>query len=892
MISHLPGHVFVGREAELEALGRLLTADPGRPAIVVVEGPAGSGKTTLVDEFLARQPGLTVAHAGATAWESGHPYAVLEQLGVSVDPDADPVVAARALLPELRDRAGDGRLIVMVDGADKADAGSLMALHSAARRSPTTVRAILTARGPVRADLPDLRRLHISELDRTEVRQIALQAGVALTDRDAKALRDHTRGNPALVIELLTEAPDAVWTDWQQPLPATRRQVTEVRTRLEGAPPSARRLVEAVAVLGDRCSEGEATQLAEVTNDPVTALDTAETTGLVRRDLQLGDHVLRFADPMTRSAVLETMPVRRTHRLHGKAADLVGDEFRALSHRVLSGLAPGQELLGELRAYADRQAAEGAWGRAAHALIRASRIERDPARRTALLVDGVDALVGAGELPEANLFTDELEAAPRSARIDATLAYVSILRGRPAEADLLLDRAWQDWDSAQPEVRVLVSVRRVLHALGMWDPQALVEWSDRAIDTGDPDSPAGLEAAAMRGIGLAACGRWDEALRAYDELVRRVPTGPQSQRIRMGRGWVDLARGEQVSARHDFEGAVPTRFRMGSTRISLWAQAWLARSLFQLGDWDEALAVVARAGREVAESEHHLIRPLVHWTGVQVNALRGDQAAAREHLRRGAAASQDYPIMQIPAAIARANFAEVAADYEGVVRALEPLLVLFADRPDEPGFWPWRALYANALVLTDRADAARDFVAHHLALAVERNHRSDQAALLAVSGRIRCGDGDIDGGVGDFESALELLSGMPLPFERARVNFSYGQALRRAGRRRESAIIMRAARDSYATLGATSYVERCDRELNAAGLNSRRTDGVTDLTPQETAVADLVSRGLSNREAAEQLYISVKTVQYHLTRIYTKLGIRSRAELAARHRPRDPEDDT
>ncbi|KRF16701.1 hypothetical protein ASG90_10625 [Nocardioides sp. Soil797] len=884
MSIHPTGHVFVGRSAEIESLRQLATNTAGRPSIVVVEGPPGSGKTALVEEFLAVQSAVAVLRAGASEWEAAHPYAVLEQLGVIADPDDDPVVVARSLLPDLRRRtAGDGRLFIVVDGADLADAASLKALHSAARRAPTTLRVLLTARRPIATDLPDLRRLRISELSTSEVRQLGHQRGVALTDREARALRDHAVGNAGVVVELLAEAPETPWTDWQRALPATRRRVAEVQLALEACSPASRQLIEAAAVLGDDAAEGEALRLSGV-DDAVAALDSAEEAGLLHRDLRLGSKVLHWVDPMTRSAVLELVGQRRTHQLHARAVDVVDDEFRLLHHRVLAEGEPAEALLTELREYAERQAAEGAWGRAAHALVRASRMEPDHARATALLVEGVDALIGAGELPEANLFVEELEVAPRSARIDATLAYLSILRGRPAEAALLLDRAWQSWDTARPEVRGLIGVRRVLHHLGMWQPDAMVEWDQRVAEATSPDSTEALESAAMRGIGLAACGRWDEALAGYDDLGRRVPTGPQAQRIRMGRGWIDLARDEPVSARHDFEGAVPTRFRMGSTRVSLWAQAWLARSLFRLGDWDEALAVVARASREVAESEHHLLRPLVHWTGVQVNVLRGDQAAAREHLRKGASAAQDYPMMQIPAALARAHFAEAAANYEGVVQALAPVAARLGDQL-EPGFWPWPALHANALVMTDRVDEARTLIDAHHAVAADHGLRSEQAALEAVLGRIHCGSGDLDAGVAAFESALELISDLPLPFERARVNFSYGQSLRRAGRRREADGVMRSARDGYATLGATTYVERCDRELNAAGLRPRRSTSLTDLTPQETAVADLVASGLSNREAGEQLYISVKTVQYHLTRIYAKLGIRSRTELAARHVP-------
>jgi DNA-binding NarL/FixJ family response regulator len=112
---------------------------------------------------------------------------------------------------------------------------------------------------------------------------------------------------------------------------------------------------------------------------------------------------------------------------------------------------------------------------------------------------------------------------------------------------------------------------------------------------------------------------------------------------------------------------------------------------------------------------------------------------------------------------------------------------------------------------------------------------------------------------------------------------AFGQTLRRAGKRREADAVISAARDIYLALGATTYVRRCDRELRAAGLGATRGDSdVLGLTPQEEAVSELVARGLSNREVAAELYVSAKTVQYHLTRVYTKLGVRSRAQLAAR----------
>jgi DNA-binding CsgD family transcriptional regulator len=124
---------------------------------------------------------------------------------------------------------------------------------------------------------------------------------------------------------------------------------------------------------------------------------------------------------------------------------------------------------------------------------------------------------------------------------------------------------------------------------------------------------------------------------------------------------------------------------------------------------------------------------------------------------------------------------------------------------------------------------------------------------------------------------------LPLPYERARVDFAHGVTLRRAGRRRDAAALFTTARQSFAALGAEVYVERCDRELKTGRPAPRGTDADTQgLTEQERTVATLVATGRTNKEVAASMLLSVKTVQFHLTRVYTKLGVRSRSELAAR----------
>lgn len=163
---------------------------------------------------------------------------------------------------------------------------------------------------------------------------------------------------------------------------------------------------------------------------------------------------------------------------------------------------------------------------------------------------------------------------------------------------------------------------------------------------------------------------------------------------------------------------------------------------------------------------------------------------------------------------------------------------------------------------------AEAFLTPYEDLAVRRGRRSARARLGLARGRLTAARGDIDAARMEFEQALAQLEHLPLQYDRARVNFAYGQTMRRAGKRREADTVLKNARDGYATLGAPTYVERCERELQASGLHSTRlTPGMSQLTPQERAVARLFASGATNQQTALELFISVRTVRYHLTHV-------------------------
>lgn len=876
---------LVGASDDLARLDTLLDlAATGVPVVAVVEGPAGVGKTALLRRFRRRHDSVPVTAVAGLSWESTSNGALAGRL---LAPDAAPGDGPVDLGVRLSERWASGPLlVVVVDDAHHADPVSIRAVASAVARLGASPLLLLLVRSTepggdpevadVLARLPAV-RLRVAPLTTEQTRLLAARvAGIDLPMPVARRLREHAGGLPSHLLEILRDTPPVRWSDWQTRLPAPTTVQNRVQAALDACSPGARALVEAAAVLGADPVLADAAQLGGVA-DPIAALDETHAAGLLGPAAGHGLDVLTFPGRFVRGAVHAALAPARRHDLHLRAAGIVTDDTERLRHRVEAAPLPDPELAAELVALAERKAAEGAWAVVAGALIDAGRISPTRADREDRLIRAVDALAGAGLLGQAVDAQPEVEALPSGPRRDAVLAYVAVQRGRRAEATAWLDAAWRARGTDRAAAAV-VCQRHVLHALAEWNGDELVRWAGRAVEHAAPGSPAAVESRAIIGLGHAARGDIAAAVTAYRRAVAESPSGPQHQRVRMGQGWLLLARDEPEAARRELEFAAAPQ--AGSNRISLWALAWLARARFALGDWPGALEAVDRAELLLGATGLELLRPLVHWTGAQVHALRGEQDAAERHLRLGGAADHDYAVMTVPALLARAHVAEAASDHDAVVRHLAPLA---ARSPrggiDEPGFWPWPDVYANALVLGDRLAEADGFLTPLEAAAARREHGSASARLGYVRGRLLAARGDLAGAEEAFALARARLARLPLPYDRARVDFAHGITLRRAGRRRDAAGVLTAARQRFVELGAQVYVDRCDRELRTGRPGTGGSDRLTD---QESTVAEFVATGMSNKEVAAEMMLSVKTVQFHLTRVYAKLGVRSRAELAAR----------
>ncbi|BBX67126.1 helix-turn-helix transcriptional regulator [Mycolicibacterium psychrotolerans] len=871
---------FVGRVREIDELTRRCAmARSGGFSLLTVTGPAGIGKTALLRQVAERLP--AARWATATPWETDLAGGVVSQLLQEAAP-TDPIAAADALAHAL---TGDDPVLVVIDDAQHADLVSLQAVSTLSRHHRGLPVTVVLATDGSRLPTPDLdaEQIRLTGLSRSEVAELASATGRILHPAMAERLTRLTDGVPRHVRDLLDEVPAATWTRTDARLPAPRAVARRVAAQLDGAGPGGRALVVALAVLGEHSSLADAALLAGV-DDPLAALESAIGAGLLApRDIAEP----RWAESLTAAAVIDATGISATAELHRHAADVVTDPAARLRHRVAATPVPDPALADDVDTLARSHGNNGAWAQAAELFRDAGRLTADPLLRDERLMLSVDALVAAGDCIGAAALVPVVESLRETPLRNAVLAYLAILRGRATEAELRLQRAWDIVNTGRdPGTAAFIAQRHVLHALVHCQGDQLVHWADRALELADPGSPAAIEASAIRGLGLLAAGQPRRATSAYEELSARVRHGPQAQRVAMGRGWVQLMRDDVDAARTSLETAVAAASLGGSTRITLWAYGWLARVQFVTGEWDDAMVSVAH-GRLLADSSGIvLVTPLLEWTAGQIAALRGDWDAAAEAARTAAVCTGEYAMMRIPTLLLQGQIAEAHADYPAVRRFVDPLRrIATGTSLQEPGYWPWPDLLANALVLDGDLAGAEEFLRPHEQRARARGHRSAQARLGYVRGRLLGARGDIAAARICFDESLAQLDGLPLRYDAARVNFAYGQTLRRAGKRRAADAAISAARELYASLGAATYVARCDRELKAGGLNQVRdtNDGI-ELTPQEEAVTTLVARGLSNRDVAAELFVSPKTVQYHLTRIYAKLGVRSRAELAALRR--------
>ena len=904
----MPG--LIDRHAECDVLGRLVAAvRAGESRALVVHGEPGVGKTALLEYLAGQASGCRVAHAGGVQSEMELAFAVLHQLcapmldrlerlpapqrdalrtafGLSAGPAPDRFLIGLAALGLLSDMAGERPLVCIVDDEQWLDSASAQVLAFVARRlGAESVGLVFGARVPT-GDLAGLPELVIGGLREDDARALldsALTGPLDTLVRDQIVAEAH--GNPLALLELprgWTAAELAGGFGLPGAVPLAGRIEESFRRQLAALPAQPRRLLQLAA--------------AEPTGDPVLVWRAAGRLGIcaeaagppVEAGLAEFGVRVRFRHPLVRSAAYQSAPtddLREIHAALAEVTDPASDPDRLTWHRAAATAAPDEGVATELERSAGRAQARGGLSAAAAFLERAMLLTPDPGRRAIRAIAAAEAKHQAGAPDVAAELLAMAEAGPLE---ELARARISLLRGQMAFSA----------GNSSDTPRLLIDAARRFEAL---DTRLARETYLEALSAallGHRTSQIGTLEIARAARGATAAPPSDS--RAPDLLLEGMATlitdgyetgVPAVQRALSVFRDGDLPIGEQL------------RWLFVATRcaIDIWDdESWrdLAIRQVELARAVGALsllpfAITQRIGMHLHAGEFATVAQLVDEFSVLKEAT--------------ATGLPDFGTMILAAWQGRSREA---------FRLIDEFITDMSERGQGYGvslpyytasvLYNGLGRYADAMASAELASEQRDDLAFaNLALAelIEAAVRSGQpgraaAAMgrlteltlpsgtawgLGVAARSRALLSEGDEAERLYREAIGHLSSAPARTELARAHLLYGEWLRRQRRRREAREHLHTARDMLEAMGMDAFAERAGRELRAAGETVRkRTAAARDeeLTAQEAQIARLAREGLSNPEIGSRLFISARTVQYHLGNIFAKLGIASRSQLS------------
>ncbi|HEY6493716.1 MAG TPA: LuxR C-terminal-related transcriptional regulator, partial [Trebonia sp.] len=699
-------------------------------------------------------------------------------------------------------------------------------------------------------------------------------------------------GNPFLTAELLR----AVRAEGTAPTAASAHRVRTlvpdsvlhaVLVRLARLGEPAERLAKAVAVLGDGTPMRQAGVLA--------GLDGPEAEQAA--DALAGAHVmavgepLSFAHPLIATSVYADIPAFARTRAHRQAADLLAAEGAGLSvvaaQLLLTRPDGDQRTVATLREAAARALPRGDPGAAARLLRRALAEPPRPADRGEVLLELANAEIEHGDHGAKEHIDEALALFEAPGDRVRALTVLSRLRFNHGEHEAAADAVEEALGLLKPDDPALPSLlvgyltastfRTGRHPLAAARIRPLMEAARAGQPPGDPGLLTHLALRfAFAGESPARVRALAERATADDPLVDPASLGILNGIVVQALCCVDeLGAAERISA-----GAVAAARRRGSLLNYSMASYHRAIGRYHRGELTSALADLDQS-RTASEEGWNSGDAWSEGLRVHIHVERGDLAAARdaEALIKGATPGT----MELPVALfARARLALADGRASEALRDAELAGAMLADRfgIDHPGFVPWQRTAALAALALGDHDRARELAAG----LVERARWSGVARAIGLALRTRAAVSGPEDRLPLLNEAAGVLAGSPSLLERAHAIVALGVACRRAGARADAEPALREGLQLAAGMGAVPLVEAARHELRALGLRPRRlaVTGPESLTPTERRVAELAASGLTNRHVAEALFVTVKTVETHLGRVYAKLGIGARAELAAR----------
>jgi DNA-binding CsgD family transcriptional regulator len=899
---------LLGRRAECAALDQLLIdASKGRSRVVVLRGEPGIGKTALLGHVAEERDGWHVARAVGVESEVEFPYSGLHQIcstmvdglerlpdpqraaletvfGLSSGPPPNQFVVALATLTLAADRADQQPVLCLVDDAHWIDSASIQVLTFVARRLVAErIALVFAARigdgDHVLSGLPEISVGGLGDSDSESLLLTHLPGPVDSSVRQQIITESH--GNPLALLELGRTASVATLAGGFGLTVSggvTGTIARTVRGRLGLLPAETRLLLLAAA--------------AEPLGDPILLRRAGEHLGIqegalspaVEAELIKVDFRVEFAHPMVRSVVYDQASVddrRLVHAALAQATDREGEPDRRAWHSAYATSGLDEEVASELTRSAARAQARGGMGAAAAFMRRAVELTADPAPRAQRALAAAELSLQAGAIDAA---LDAVGAA-RSGQLDPLgRAQADLLSGQLAlissygkDAVPLLLRAARELepiDLALARRAYLTAWGAAVTAGHLGEPAHLSEICNavRALPPLPPD-PHPLEML-LDGIALVVTDGRAAATPVLQRASAAVATMPAEDVLRWG--WFSNS-GNATTWNFDQYGEIFKRQAQlvrdaGALSELLQHLSGLAWYEAFAGNFEEARLIIV----ELDSVSAAIGSPLPPLAALRLLSLQG-RASETEPLialtvDQAASAGQGIAVVTANWAaavlyngLARYDEAALAAD-QVVTRALDP-------------FTPNFALPELIEAAARRGDTEAANQAFDRLVEATEPATTDWAAGMEA----RCRALVTDGGSAEesHREALERFGRTKIRTELARAHLLYGEWLRREGRRVDARTELRTAHEMLSSIGMEAFAERARRELAASGETAHARDASSrlELTAQEEQVARLAGDGSANREIAERLYLSTRTVEWHLGKIYAKLGIRSRSEL-------------
>ena len=896
------------RLRERDELDRLLEAvRAGESRALVMRGDPGVGKTVLLDYLAERARGCRVARAVGVQSEMELAFAGLHQLcapvldrlhrlpvpqhdalrtafGISAGPPSDRFLVGLAVLSLLSEVAGEQPLICLIDDEQWLDQASAQALGFVARRlAVDPVGLVFAARVPG-AELAGLPELRVEGL-REDYARALLNSALAgpLDTRVRDLIIAETQGNPLAMLELpraLTPTELAGGFGLPGAEPLSGRIEDSFRRQLDTLLPQARRLLQLAAA----DPSGDPVLLRRAAGRlglPVQAAAPAVEAGLVEFGVQV-----RFRHPLVRSAAYRSASAQDRQELHGALAEVTDpavDPDRRAWHRAQAATGPDEDVAAELERSAGRAQARGGLAAAAAFLERAVLLTVDPAHHAERALAVAQINLQAGAFGKALELLVRAETGPldelQSARVDLLRGQIVFASGLGSDAPPLLLKAAKRLESLNLDLARETYLSAWMAALfagrlaGASDLPEVSRAARALPPLAHPPRPVDL---VLDGL----------ALLVTDGPAAAAPTLRHAASVFAG---PDIAMEEGLRWGWMAQAAASAVWDDDTWRALLVRQVRLARdagALDQLpvdlgalgtnaawsGDFTAAAALIAEADA-VCEATGSRAAP---YAAMMLASLRGDEAEAT--------------------ALIEATIAEATAEgqgiavtyahwvtgilYNGLGRYEEALAVAKQASEDTPG------LYVSMWALPELIEAAARTGSTHIA----------GDALARLADITRAGGTDFGLGIearcrallsqrkiaeGCYREGIDRLGRTQLRPEVARAHLLYGEWLRRENRRVDARVQLRAAHEMLGSIGMDAFAERARRELLATGetVRKRTVEAPGALTAQEISIVRLAIDGQTNAEIGSQLFLSARTVEWHLRKVFTKLGISSRREL-------------